>query len=329
MSHKELSQLWNQSLLARPDPRDVRKTMHLSVFSQGAASSPVEGVHLIQYRMEDLTLFEIKGRPPNLHLIDLPSNTNETLWLCIQLHGKTVFPTGSIIYSDSILSFMTQTADCPLTLATDRQWVLFLGISGNSKLQLLAELPALREAFQHQQINILQSVSISYVERQVIEGLFKKTLGPFNAMYQTGVAVGKLFHNYTRQLIKPKALSRDEFQIQIYHRALAYIQQHYLAESLTSEKIANVLGCSIRNLTRAFEGRSMGVKATVVAVRLYKARELLQTRLDLTIERIAVMLHFLDTKHFAVQYKKAFYHSPRDERKAIILQQAEIIGKKG
>lgn len=328
MSQKELSQLWNQSLLARPDPRDVRKSMHLSAFSQGIASSPVDGIHQIQYRMEDITLLEVKGRPPNLHLIDLPTDGHEILWLCIQLHGKTVFPNGSSIYSDGILSLMTQTADYPLTLASDRQWVLFLGLSGNSKLQLLAELPTLRKAFQHQKNNILPSVPISSVERQVIEGLCKKAWGPFNALYQTGVAAGKLFNNYVQQLMKPKVQSREEYQVQIYHRALAYIQEHYLAEDLTREKIADVLGCSIRNLARAFEGRSLGMKATILAVRMYKGRELLQTRSDLSIERIAEMLCFWNAKHFSAQYKKFFCHSPRDERKAIILQQTGMMTKK-
>lgn len=323
MSQKELSQLWNKSLLARPDPRDVRKTMHLSAYPQGTASSPVEGMHLIQYQTADVMLFEIKGRPPNLHLIDLPTSNNKMLWLCIQLLGKTVFPNGRNIYADNMLSFMKQTVDYQLTLGVERQWILFFGLSGNSKLQLLAELPALRQAFQDLPNNILQSVPISSVERQVIEGLCKKALGPFNALYQTGVAVGKLFANYTQQLVKPKTLSREEFQVQIYHRALAYIQEHYLAEDLTREKIADILGCSIRNLTRAFEGRSLGVKATVMNVRLYKGRELLQTQPDLSVEHIAGMLHFWDAKHFAMHYKKVFRCSPRDERKANILQQTE------
>lgn len=327
MSQKELSQLWNRSLLARPDPRDVRKTMHLSVFSQGVVSSPIDGIHTIHCRMEDLTLFEIKGRSSDLHLIDLPTTENETLWLCIQFLGKMVFPNGGSMYADCILSFMTRTVDYPLTLAADRQWLLIFGVSGNSKLRLLAELPVLREEFQRQQQNILSPVSISYGERQVVEGLCKKAFGPFNALYQTGVVAGKLFDNYVQQLMKPKMLSSEEFQVQIYHRALAYIQEHYQAEDLTSEKIADELGCSIRNLTRAFEGRSLGVKATIMTVRLYKARELLQTRPDLSVERIAGMLHFWDTKHLTKQYKKVFCHSPRDERKANILQQKEGMAK--
>lgn len=324
MSQKELSQLWSKSLLARPDPRDVRKTMHLSAYPQGTASSPVEGIHLIQYQMADVMIFEVKGRPPNLHMIDLPTSNNEMLWLCIQLLGKTVFPNGHNIYAENMLSFMKPNVDYQLTLGADRQWILFFGLSGNSKLQLLAELPELRQAFQDLPNNMLQSVTISSVERQVIQGLCKKALGPFNALYQTGVAIGKLFAGYTQQLVKPKALSREEFQVQIYHRALAYIQEHYLAEDLTSEKIADILGCSVRNLTRAFEGRSLGVKATVMTVRLYKARELLQTQPDLSVERIAGMLHFWDAKHFAMHYKKIFHCSPRAERKASLLQQTEL-----
>lgn len=327
MPHQELSRQWKDTVSARPDARDIIKTMHLAVFPQGLVTCPAEGIQQIQLRMEDIVLLEIKGRSPNPHALNLPSENRKTLWLCMQFHGKLVFPNGSNSYPDNLLSLITEPEDYTLTLAADRQWVLFFGLSGNSKLQLLAELPSLRQAYEKQQINILQSFSISTIERQVIETLCKKAMGPFNALYQTGVAMGKLFGNYSLQLLKPQVLSREEYQVQIYHRALAYIQEHYLEEDLTGEKIGDVLGCSVRNLTRAFEGRSLGVKATILTVRLYKARELLQTKSDLSVERIAGMLHFGDAKNFAVQYKKVFCHSPRDERKPIILQQKERITK--
>lgn len=328
MPHQELSRQWKETISARPDARDIVKTMHLSSFPQGQVKRPAEGIHLIQLRMEDIVLLEIKGRLPHLHPIALPSENRKTLWLCMQFHGKLVFPNGSNSYPDNLLSLITEPEDYTLTLAADRQWVLFFGLSGNSKLQLLAELPALRRAYDEQEHNTLRSVSISYLERRILEVLCKKAMGPFNALYQTGVAMGKLFGNYTLQLVKPQVLSREEYQVQIYHGALAYIQEHYLDEDLTSEKIGDVLGCSARNLTRAFEGRSLGVKATILTVRLYKARELLQTQPDLSVERIAGMLHFGDAKNFAVQYKKVFWHSPRDERKNIVLQQKERVAKR-
>ncbi|MDR2281623.1 MAG: AraC family transcriptional regulator [Sphingobacterium sp.] len=328
MSQKERSLLWKQVLSARPDPRDIRNTMHLSVFSQGGMSSPAEGMHMIESQMEDITILEIKGKAPHLQAVALPLRSNEILWLCIQLHGKTVFPNGVSSYADKVLSFITNPSSYSLTLAEDRQWVLFFGLSGTSRLQLLAELPSLRQAYEKQQKNILQAVSISYLERQIIEGLCKKALGPFNALYQTGVAIGKLFDNYTFQLTKARALSTEELLIQTYHRALAYVQEHYLSEGLTRDKIAEELGVSPRNLTRAFEGRDKGLKATILIARLYKGRELLQTQHALSIEEISRMLHFWDSKHFAVQYKKCFHRSPREDRKEGMPLIKKLIDKK-
>ncbi len=315
MSHRELSHLWKEAVVSRRSPRDVAKTMHLSIFSQGMLSNPAEGIHLIQSRMDDILILEVKGQSAGLHAVDLPSVGNEVLWLCVQLHGKTVFPNGANNHADCLMSFTAQSERYTLTLAAERQWALFFGLTGNSRLQLLAELPALRQAYDEQRNNTLRSISISYLERQIIEGLCKKALGPFNALYQTGVAIGRLFSNYTMQLMQPRILSKEETLIQIYHRALAYVQEHYLINDLTSEKIADVLGCSVRNLTRAFEGRSLGVKATIITVRLYKARELLKSQPDLSIADIATKLHFPDAKHFAVQYKKCFCRTPREERK--------------
>ncbi|MFD2552987.1 AraC family transcriptional regulator [Sphingobacterium tabacisoli] len=315
MSHRELSHLWKEAVVSRRSPRDIAKTMHLSIFSKGMLSSPAEGIYMIQSRMDDILIMEVKGRSGALYAVDLPQTGNEVLWLCIQLQGKTVFPNGANHHADRLMSFMAHSEGYTPTLAAERQWVLFFGLTGHSRLQLLAELPALRQAYDEQPNNTLQSISISYLERQIIEGLCKKALGPFNALYQSGVAIGKLFNNYTIQLMQPRVPSKEEAQIQIYHRALAYVRKHYLVNDLTSEKIADVLGCSVRNLTRAFEGRSLGVKATIIAVRLYKARELLKSQSDLSIADIAEMLHFPDAKHFAVQYKKCFCRTPREERK--------------
>jgi len=107
----------------------------------------------------------------------------------------------------------------------------------------------------------------------------------------------------------------EEILVQIYHRALEYIGEHYLSKELTIEKIADVLACSIHTLRRAFRNNPTGVKATILKIRLYKGRELLQTQSDLSIESIAQMLHFSDARHFATQYKKCFYRTPSEDRK--------------
>lgn len=315
MSQKELSQLWKETVAARPSPRDIAKTMYLSTLSQAVKHSPIEGMHQIQSTIQDFILLEVKGTLNALNMICPHVAEQEVLWLCLQFHGKAVFPNGESRDADKLFSFVTKHASYSITLAAEKQWSLYLGVTGASRLQLLAELPQIKEAYDQFQTNMLMPVIISTSDRQNIESLFKKKLGPFSKVHQFGMAFFQFFENYATELEKPKVLSQGESLIQIYHNALAYVHKHCLTGELTREKIADALCCSTRMLNRAFEGRSLGLTATILAVKMYKARELLRTKPELSVEKIAGMLHFFDAKHFANHYKKHFHRSPREERK--------------
>lgn len=98
-------------------------------------------------------------------------------------------------------------------------------------------------------------------------------------------------------------------------RAYAYIVEHYMEPDLDRNRIATALGCSTRNLSRAF--KNMTIPATIRMFRLQKSRELLHKRPDLTIKQIAEKLHFCNAKHFATCYRNFFKYSPSEERKMI------------
>lgn len=98
-------------------------------------------------------------------------------------------------------------------------------------------------------------------------------------------------------------------------QAYRYIVEHYMEADLDRNRIAAALGCSTRNLSRAF--RKMTIPATIRMLRLQKSRQLLHTRPDLTIKQIAEKLHFCNAKHFATCYKNFFNYSPSEERKMI------------
>lgn len=315
MSHKGLSQLWKDAVTARPDPRDIVKTMHLAAIIQGTSRSSEVGIQVIQQEIGDFILFEMKGSPLQVSQVDLPTKDSEILWLCLQFHGKAVFPNGSKTTSDHFVSLITRYSDYKLTLPADRQWALFVGVTGPSMRKLLAELPQLQQAYDDGQRKMLDSVIISYSERQVLELYFKKKHGPFSALYQTGIAMVKLFGNYMTQSIKAVAQSGDVASIRLYHEVLQYIRHNYLSADLSREKIAEKLNCSVRSLTRAFERRTMSLNATILSIRLYKGRELLRQDPTLSIEQIALTLQFFDAKHFSGQYKKLFHLTPREERK--------------
>ncbi|TYR35397.1 helix-turn-helix transcriptional regulator [Sphingobacterium phlebotomi] len=53
-------------------------------------------------------------------------------------------------------------------------------------------------------------------------------------------------------------------------RAYEYILEHYMEPDLDRNRIATALGCSTRNLSRAF--RNMTIPAAIRMLRLYKGR---------------------------------------------------------
>ncbi|PRD47468.1 helix-turn-helix domain-containing protein [Sphingobacterium haloxyli] len=100
-------------------------------------------------------------------------------------------------------------------------------------------------------------------------------------------------------------------------RACAYILEHYMERDLDRSRIAAALGCSTRNLSRAFEGSGVKLHAYIRILRLHRGRELLLKRSHLSIEQIADRVHFSSARHFATRYKELFRLSPSEERKAI------------
>lgn len=315
MPQQKFTRLWAETVAARPDSRDSFKSMHLHNMHQATKQQANEQVCLMHIHLDDFVLFEWKGNPKNLSPVQLPAKDGGILWLNFQLQGKTVFPDGSVVKSDSFFAFQMRVADAPLTLSAEKQWCLLFGIHGVSKFRLLNEFPILRELLDRDS-STFPSMLISYQERQCLDLLSKTGFGSFSLSHHIGQLLGRLYANYAKLL---QHTSADVTQIQLYNRALRYIQSHYLDAGLSREVIAGALNCSVRSLTRVFEGKSLSINATIMGIRLQKGRELLVTQPDLSIERIALQLHFFDAKHFSGQYKKRFHRSPREERKEIAL----------
>lgn len=105
--------------------------------------------------------------------------------------------------------------------------------------------------------------------------------------------------------------------LQLYDRAIAYVQQHFMDEQVNRITIAAALNCSTRQLSRAFEGRRIPLNATIQLMRLYKGRELLHRKRNLPVEQVATMVHFRNAKHFSTQFKKHFGRTPSEERKVV------------
>lgn len=318
MPEKNLIHVWKETLSSRASIRDTFKGMHLGVLHQAAQQKLDEHLLFIQFKTHDFVLCELKGRPRELKSFPVPTSTDDTLWLCLQFYGTLTFPTGKMSQPDTVFSFSSNGSENLLTIPAEKQWVLLLGITGASRQQLLSEQPLLRKQYDQQEQHITTAIPISYMERQALELFSKTAFGPFTTVHHIGLLLGKLCASYVQQLDKQRRQGKEEGLIQLYHRALQYITENYMDEQLNLEKVAAACYCSVRNITRAFQGRPASIARSILLIRLYKGREMLHERPELTIEQIAGILHFSDAKHFANHYKKSFHRTPREERKALI-----------
>lgn len=328
MPEKNLIHVWKETLSSRPVSRETFRGMHLAVLHQATQQKLDDRLLRIQFEIHDFLLCELKGRPKEMTGFELPEKDGEILWLCMQFHGTLSFPTGNVSRSDTIFSFISNGSENLLTVPAEKQWVLFLGITGASRQQLLAEQPMLRRQYDQQENRITTAVAVSYAERQVLELFSKTEFGPFTAVHHIGLLLAKLYASYVQQVEKRGMQGKEEGLIVLYHNALEYIRKNFMSEQLNLEKVAAACHCSVRTLTRAFKGRSVSVNQSILLVRLYKSRELLRNHPEFTIEYIAGMLYFFDAKHFANQYKKCFHHTPREEQKAITGRKRNSDGNK-
>ncbi len=318
MLDKNSVHVWKETLSAKPATRETFKGMHLAVLHQATRQKLGEHLLHIQFETHDFILCELKGRPNELTAFPLPQKDEKILWLGLQFQGTLSFSTGKVSQPDTIFSFTVSEEENLLTVAVEKQWMLLLGITGASRQQLMAEQPKLREQYNPQQNGIMAAVTISYYERKVLEQFSKKTFGPFTTVHHVGLALGELYTAYMQQLDKQGGQGKEEGLIQLYHRAISYITEHYMRADLNRVTIAEALHCSTRSLSRAFEGRTPNLNSSILLIRLHKARELLKQKPELSVEYIASMLHFPHAQHFTNRYKKHFHRTPREERKALI-----------
>lgn len=316
MPEKNLFHQWRETVSSRSGTKDSFSGMHLSVLHQATRRTLDQHVSLIQFETHDFILCELKGRPSEMMAFSLPAIDTGVLWLCLQFHGKLTFPDGHVSQPETLFSFATGADEYLLTLATEKQWALLLGVSGTSRQLLMAELPPLREQHDGSPKN-WADYPITFADRRQLDAFSKLTFGPFSTRHHIGQLLGQLNATHAQQLEKPREPDGSEHLILLYHQAILFIQQHYLDENLNRDTIAAACNCSVRNLTRAFEGRSVSLRIAIRTLRLHKAKELLQIKPPLSIEEIAVMLRFPSGKYFAAQYKKQFHRSPREERKPI------------
>ena len=290
-----------------------QNAMQLSVLPQASREQWADQLYAIPYQQGDILLCELQGQAHDPLPFSLPGSGRETLWLGLQFQGSLQVGAENTSLSGSFFSFRTSSAAAALmpTVTAGKQHVLLLGVQGESLQQLQAELPILRGRLATGATGLKNQPKLGHAERQLLLQFAKANFGPFSSQHHIAVLCSKLFASYAARLEKQ---AEDTSLDQIYQQALDYILAHYQEKDLNRTRIAAALACSARSLSRAFEGRPHGLYASIITVRLYKGRELLQKHPKLSVATIAHRLHFSAT-NFATLYKKLFQHTPLEERK--------------
>lgn len=109
-----------------------------------------------------------------------------------------------------------------------------------------------------------------------------------------------------RQSQEPQARTSTR---DVVAQAIRFIQAHY-AESITLERLAGLLECSPRHLTRLFKKQTDSSPITyLIQLRMDKAKELLR-KTDATLQDIAVSVGYSDVYFFSRAFKKYTGVSP-------------------
>lgn len=101
----------------------------------------------------------------------------------------------------------------------------------------------------------------------------------------------------------------------IFVAALRHIERNYADINLDVDSLCHALKCSRSTLYRAFAARDLKVAETILAVRLDRAKQLIEHRdLSMTISSIAEQCGLFDSANFSRQFKRRFGMTPTERR---------------
>lgn len=255
----------------------------------------------------DVRIIEIKGTSDAAQVIELPEA--ETLYIAYQFIGNSVITAAGSrqLKSGQHIGCCTRAME-KLICRIDRgkTWMLLICISGGALRTVCSEFPTLADE-PH------AALAIGFRQKTLFDKVQQLKPGAYTLDIKLSYYIALLVEQYQNDL-DAHMKAADSTDIALYHKAAAYIQQHYMERKLTRQQIADALCVSIRTLTRAFEGRQVKISKAIQMARLHKARAQLRKKTDDTIEDLACTLHFADTQQFIQCYTELFKISPEEDR---------------
>lgn len=290
------------------DHKPILKGLYLR-FLEGEAHFPISAtLYAAAKTIGDTRTMEIKGASDAAQVIELPVD-EETICLIYQFIGNSaITASGSWPLKSGQHIGCSASAKKKLICRIDRgkTWMLLVIVSGETLRELRAEFPQLAHKPR-------SPLAIGYRQKHLFDKLQKLKGGSYSLDIKLNYHIALLIEQYQSDLsAQLKAVNNAD--IALYHKASAYIREHYKERKLTRQKIADALCVSVRTLTRAFEGKRVTISGAIQLARLHKARERLRMDSDDAIDDVASELHFSDTQQFVQCYTELFKVTPDADR---------------
>lgn len=293
---------------------EVRKTGYLgflpSTYHQGITADLCYSC----CELEHILLLEIYGEVPAGGFLFKLLTQDFFFWQCYQLMGqaKLLLRKKIVLAENRCLPFASSRRRISMAMDEGKVRLICVGYKEPILEALFQEYPATgnflgdRPETPPQDV-LLPDVGINFRFREVFRQLSSLQFRAFHTRSELTLCLGRLFQELDTALQK-ESDSGGRSNLQIYHRAIQYISEHY-KEDMSKESIADALAVSRRTLFRAFESKHIKIADFIQQLKLRKAQELLQQG-EMSVEEVANELQFPNRKYFSREFKKFFFEPP-------------------
>jgi len=277
------------------------------------------------YQGEHFRWFEYKDTQlPIAYPIHITAAQNY-LWLLINLRTGLMVELDSnlLIQTDNLLFYQTYTDSHRLNLKPGSNWFLLLGTNGEVLPSLIDEYPQLKSIQMDDAANnsslVHGQMYLNAKLKRVLDSLSQIQYKPFSTYYQLANWNTRLFSTVFQGMKLEPPKDAVDHELQLYYRAVSYINRNFYDDQISIETIASTLHVSRSKLIRAFQNKPYTVMEQVMECRLQEAKELLLTTKK-AIVTIAASLNFHCPKNFKRIFTNRFQISPLEYRNSLCIK---------
>ncbi len=293
---------------------EVRKTGYLGFLPSAYHQGITADLCYSCCELEHILLLEIYGEVPAGGFLFKLLPQDFFFWQCYQLMGesKLLLHKKIVLAENRCLPFVSNRRRISVLMDERKVRLICIGYKEPILEALFQEYPATGNFLLHRPENptqdlLLPDVGINFRFREVFRQLSSLQFRAFHTRSELTLCLGRLFQELDTALQK-ESDSGGRSNLQIYHRAIQYIREHYMDE-INNESIAEALAISTRTLTRIFEDKSVKITVLIQQLKLQKAQELLRKG-EMSVEEIAHELQFPNRRYFGRAFKKFFFEPP-------------------